>query len=190
MDLDKNCYEYHPRFLGRKEADECLGSLWAGLEWVQKEITLFGRRVMQPRLIAWYGDPSIEYRYSGLSLCATDWHPLLLELRLQLESFTACRFNSVLANAYRSGKDSMGWHRDNEKELGRQPCIASMSLGAERRFLIRDTGGRSSAIVLEHGSLLLMKGECQQRYQHSLPKTRSQTGLRINLTYRRIIDRG
>ena len=188
MVFDTDCFEYHPEFLAGREADDCLQRLWDELEWTQKEIVLFGRRMMQPRLIAWYGDPLIEYRYSGLSLSAVAWHPLLQELRLRLESFIGCRFNSVLANAYRNGRDSKGWHRDDEKELGRQPCIASLSLGAERRFLVRGEGGGSSAMVLGHGSLLLMKGRCQERFQHALPKTRKQTGLRINLTYREIRD--
>lgn len=184
--LNPDCFEYHQEFVGKCEADGLFQVLWRDLAWVQKEIILFGRRVLQPRLIAWIGDPGARYRYSGLSLDPGPWHPLLLKLKMKLTEFTGCSFNSVLANAYRNGNDSMGWHQDNEAELGQRPCIASLSLGAERRFLVRQKGGKSSGILLQHGSLLMMKGDCQQRYQHSLPKTRKQAGLRINLTFREV----
>lgn len=184
--LIEDCFEYIPEFLNPDEADRFLASLWNELNWMQAEITMFGRKVMQPRLIAWYGDPGANYAYSGLSLNPRPWHPVLLELKNRIEALTAGRFNSVLANAYRNGRDSMGWHRDDEKELGPRPTIASLSLGAERRFLVREKGRKSSGLALEHGSLLLMQGDCQARFQHSLPKTQRDTGLRINLTYRDI----
>jgi alkylated DNA repair dioxygenase AlkB len=161
--------------------------LWQNLEWQQHQITLFGRSVAQPRLSAWYGDPGTSYRYSGLQLEPLAWQPSLLELKNNLNRQLQYPFNSVLANAYRDGSDSMGWHADNESELGSHPVIAAISLGAVRRFLIRKTGeSQSSGLLLEHGSLLLMKGACQQVYQHSLPKTRLPVGLRISLTFRRI----
>ncbi len=191
--FDPECFEYHEGFLGRREADDCLRVLWQDLEWTRQEITLFGRRVVQPRLIAWYGDASAEYSYSGLSLSPKPWHHVLLDLKTRLEIVTRRTFNSVLANAYRDGSDSMGWHQDNEKELGRQPLIASLSLGCGRRFLVRPSAragirpGPSTGMNLEHGSLLVMKGECQDKYQHSLPKTKQKIGLRINLTYREIL---
>ena len=184
MDFRSDSLDYQPEFLPRDEASRFLEALWTGLEWSQKEIVLFGRRVMQPRLTAWYGDTGVTYRYSGLTLHPLAWHPVLLEIRERIESFTDQRFNAVLANAYRDGSDSMGWHRDDEAELGRQPVIASVSLGDERRFLVRENQGPPSALVLEHGSLLVMKGDFQRRYRHALPKTRRQAGLRINLTYR------
>lgn len=163
-----------------------LDRFWSELEWEQEDITIFGRTVRQPRLISWYGDPGARYAYSGLVLEPRSWHPALLKLKRQIESFTRHRFNSVLANAYRDGSDSMGWHSDDEKELGPKPFIASLSLGEERRFLLRQKGRKSSGLLLEHGSLLLMKGDCQQRFQHALPKTRRKIGLRINLTFREI----
>jgi len=187
--LEADCFEYHPRFLGSPQADEYLQTLWRQLDWSQREITLFGRKMMQPRLIAWYGDPSAEYSYSGLSLTPAPWHPTLLEIKQRVEKRVGSGFNSVLANAYRDGRDSMGWHRDDEKELGPRPCIASVSLGAERRFLLREARGPSRGIDLGHGSLLVMKGESQARFKHSLPKTAHPVGLRINLTYRRILVR-
>jgi len=154
------------------------------LDWSQREIVLFGRRRQQPRLVAWHGDPGACYRYSGLTLLPAPWHPALLEIRERLAEHTDAVFNSVLANAYRDGCDSMGWHRDDEPELGPMPVIASVSLGAERRLLIRARGQPSVGLKLEAGSLLLMRGDFQQRYQHALPKTRQPVGLRINLTYR------
>ena len=189
---DTDCFEYLPAFLPEAQADRWLAQLWRELEWSQQEITLFGRRVMQPRLIAWYGDPKAVYAYSGLTLNPLPWHPVLRELRDRLEHLTGGRFNSVLANGYRDGRDSMGWHSDDEKELGPEPLIASVSLGAARRFLLRPrvrpagTPARSTGYTLEHGSLLLMKGESQRRFQHALPRTRKPIGLRINLTYRMV----
>ena len=190
--LDPEWFEYRPAFLPVARADAWLRQLWRELVWSQQEIRLFGRRVMQPRLIAWHGDPGAVYTYSGLTLSPLPWHPVLEELRNTLEARTDGHFNAVLANAYRDGRDSMGWHSDDERELGPEPLIASVSLGAERRFLIRprsrpeDGASRSQGIILEHGSLLLMKGESQRRFQHALPRTQKPTGLRINLTYRRV----
>lgn len=187
--LDPDCFEYYPGIIPAAEADEILASLLQELDWRQQEILMFGRRVLQPRLTAWYGDPEARYSYSGLQLEPLAWHPLLEDLRLRLESFTGARFNSVLANAYRNGRDSMGWHSDDERELGHEPLIASLSFGEERRFLVREKGRRSQAMVLQHGSLLVMKGQSQRRYQHSLPKSRRAAGTRINLTYRMILNR-
>jgi len=186
-------FSYVPGFLARGEADAALATLREELGWAQREITLFGRRVLQPRLIAWYGDAGAVYRYSGLTLYPRAWHPLLRELRDRIEGHSGCAFNAVLANAYRDGADSMGWHSDDEPELGTRPCIASLSLGAERAFLLRprepDAGGKrpSLRLVLEHGSLLLMRGDSQARYRHSLPKTRRPVGLRVNLTFRQVV---
>jgi alkylated DNA repair dioxygenase AlkB len=186
--LDPDCFEYHTAFIRQPEADTFLAGLWKEVDWRQEKITVFGRRVSQPRLIAWYGDPEAVYSYSGLQLRPRPWLPALQKLKYRIEDFTGQAFNSVLANAYRNGSDSMGWHRDDEKELGLEPAIASLSLGQERRFLVREKGQKSDAIVLEHGSLLVMKGSSQRQYQHSLPKTRRSIGLRINLTFRMIQD--
>jgi alkylated DNA repair dioxygenase AlkB len=182
--------DYMPGFLDEAEAGHVLARLWSELDWSQREISLYGRRVMQPRLVAWYGEAGAVYSYSGLTLQPLPWHPLLQSLRERIESHTGCRFNAVLANAYRDGRDSMGWHADNEKELGPRPVLASLSLGAPRRFLLRPVnraaGKKTESIelILENGSLLVMKAGCQQRYQHALPRTRRDTGLRINLTFR------
>lgn len=187
--LDPGLFEYVPDFLGPREADQALERLWRELDWSRREIMLFGRRMLQPRLVAWYGEPDAVYRYSGSTLEPLPWHPLLLRLKHRLQERVGFCFNSVLANAYRDGNDSMGWHSDDEKELGREPVIASLSLGASRRFLLRPRNREAQPaarqeLQLAHGSLLLMKGESQQRFQHSLPRTRRPVGLRINLTYR------
>jgi alkylated DNA repair dioxygenase AlkB len=187
---DATDFEYREAFLAPEEADACLDRLWHELAWEQREISLFGRRVLQPRLIAWYGDRDAAYSYSGLQLEPRPWHPLLQTLRDRVEEAAGSRFNSVLANAYRDGNDSMGWHSDDEAELGARPGIASLSLGAERTFLLRrasalrQPGEKSRKLLLAHGSLLVMRGDSQKKYQHSVPKTRPETGLRINLTYR------
>jgi len=180
---------YIPDFLPVKTADRLMEHLWTGLQWSQQDITLFGRSIPQPRLTCWYGDPDANYSYSGLQLNPLPWHPGLLELRCLLQERLRRDFNSVLANAYRDGRDSMGWHADDEKELGRKPFIASLSMGASRRFLLREKRGSSSAQVclqLAHGSLLVMQNNSQLRYRHALPKTAKPAGPRINLTFRQI----
>lgn len=142
---------------------------------------------MQPRLSAWYADPGVCYRYSGIRLEDRPWHPRLAELRERLEAELGVSFNSVLCNAYRDGQDAMGWHADDEPELGTRPVIASLSLGHARTLRLRPrTGGPSTGHFLESGSLLLMEGRSQADWQHAVPRTRRASGLRINLTFRRI----
>jgi len=178
-------------YLDAAKADQLLDWCRSAIDWQQWEISLFGRQVKQPRLTCWYGDPDAHYRYSGLRLEPLPWPTRLRRLRLNLEQELGVGFNSVLANAYRTGRDSMGWHADDEKELGDQPVIASVSLGETRRFLVRqkDGSGRGSrGINLEHGSLLTMRNRFQQTYQHSVPKTAKPVGWRINLTFRQVIS--
>ena len=180
-------FEYHPGHLVEAEAERLLRTLWDELPWAQYELRLFGRLVAQPRLTGWCSDPGVCYRYSGLTLPSTAWHKELDQLRHTLNARLGSSFNSVLANAYRDGSDSMGWHADNEPELGPEPTIASLSLGAERRFLVRPvSGGSSQGIDLQSGSLLVMGGRSQLDWQHCVPKTKKSRGLRINLTFRRI----
>ena len=188
LTLDAKFFDYFDDFLSQDEAALLSETLWRELDWQQYELTLFGRRVKQPRLTAWYGDPETSYQYSGLQLDPLAWHPALLDVRDRLEQCLGYRMNSVLANAYRNGSDSMGWHSDDEHELGNRPRVASVSLGAERRFLVRrKPRGKSTAMVLGSGSLLVMKPGCQSVFHHALPKTRVESGLRINLTYRQIV---
>ncbi len=177
--------DYMPAYLSSDYARQLLQTLRAELAWKQESITLYGRPVLQPRLTCWYGDTEAQYHYSGLHLQPLPWHRDLRVLRDSLQTDLGHRLNSVLANAYRSGADSMGWHADNEPELGRHPLIASISLGEERNFLLREgKRGKSRRLALQHGSLLVMRGDLQRRFQHAVPKTTRQVGLRINLTFR------
>lgn len=149
---------------------------------------MFGRRVKVPRLCTWCGDDGVVYRYSHTVHRANGW-PLPVEsLRERLRTQLGIRFNFVLANLYRDGNDAMGWHADDESELGEWPCIASLSFGAPRRFDLRarDGTGRRTSLMLESGSLLLMWGSSQRRWQHALPRMKGAIGPRINLTFRQV----
>lgn len=156
----------------------------------QEAISLFGKSVLQPRLTAWIADPEVEYEYSGLRSPAQTWTPLLLELKNRLEVALNHHFNGVLCNYYRNGQDYMGWHSDDEQSLGQQAVIASISLGAERRFDLRKKRQKMaeslSSVILQHGSLLVMSGQLQQYWQHRLPKQSHVDSPRINLTFRSI----
>lgn len=181
---------YIPGFLDSETSTRLLEVLWSELKWEQREILLFGRKVQQPRLTCWYGDEGCEYGYSGIRLQPLSWHSELLQLRARLETELEQPFNSVLANAYRDGQDSMGWHSDDEIELGEDPIIASVSLGETRRFLMRERTKKSiTEFGLECGSLLVMRDRAQSAYQHCLPKTSAVKGLRINLTFRQVLRR-
>ncbi|MBX0292565.1 alpha-ketoglutarate-dependent dioxygenase AlkB [Hymenobacter sp. HSC-4F20] len=182
---------FDPEFLPLAEAQELLEELTNSLAWQQEAIKLFGRSVLQPRLTAWYGDPGASYQYSGLRLEPLPWTPALLRLRQRVEEATGTFFNSVLLNLYRTGQDSMGWHADDEPELGPAPVIASVTLGATRNFRLkpRDPHRLPHApfsLPLTAGSLLLMRGATQQHWLHALPKTARPVGPRLNLTFRQI----
>ncbi|WP_240410381.1 alpha-ketoglutarate-dependent dioxygenase AlkB family protein [Hymenobacter oligotrophus] len=179
-------------FLPPNEAAALFLELTNGIAWRQEAIHLFGRAVPQPRLIAWHGDAGATYRYSGLQLQPEPLTPVLHALRLRLQQATGAAYNSVLLNLYRHGQDSMGWHADDESELGPAPVIASLSLGATRRFRFRPRSGAGFeaapvSLELPGGSLLLMQGPTQHNWQHALPKTARSVGPRINLTFRRIV---
>ncbi len=161
--------------------------LYRELAWQQTQITMHGKRLPVPRLDVWYGDAGRDYRYSGASFRALPWTETLREIKLELENRLGIGFNSMLSNLYRTGQDSVAWHSDDEPELGRNPVIASVSLGAERRFALRHKNRRDLAPVrldLPNGSLLLMAGETQHYWQHQLSKTARSVGPRINLTFR------
>jgi alkylated DNA repair dioxygenase AlkB len=159
------------------------------IQWHQEPIRIFGKWIPQPRLTAFYGDPQKTYRYSGLTMKSLPWTACLLELRNLVQDLAEETFTSALLNLYRNGDDSMGWHRDNEPELGINPVIASLSFGATRSFRFRLKGKKSSeiSIDLQNGSLLIMKGAIQTHWEHSLPKTKKPIGERINITFRKII---
>ena len=162
-------------------------SLKNSIAWKHEKIKLFGRWILQPRLTAWYGDEGTDYVYSGLKNIPNPWNATLLNLKGQAEDLSHTKFNSVLLNYYRDGQDSMGWHQDNEKALGVDPTIASLSFGASREFQLRHKLDKSIPTVksyLENGSLLIMRGKTQQFWQHQVPKTKKNIGERINLTFR------
>lgn len=173
------------------EAPAWFAALMAEVRWEQHWLTLFGRRIAAPRLSAWYAEPGCGYRYSGLSLAAQPFTPVLAQIRARTEALTGHGFNSVLLNLYRDGADGMSWHSDDEPELGPAPLIASVSLGATRRLLLRRRDARDARFGLDlgDGSLLLMEPPLQRYWQHSVPKTRRAVGPRINLTWRRILAR-
>ena len=175
-------------WLAEAEADALFASLLANIGWEVHRIRMFGRQIDSPRLSCWIGDPDASYTYSRTRFDPHAWPSMLLPIRERLRDTLGVDFNSVLANRYRSGRDAMGWHSDDEPELGPQPVIASVSLGATRRFALkpRDGGGRLT-LDLPHGSLLVMRGNTQAHYRHALPATARLTGERINLTFRQIL---
>lgn len=178
---------YQPGWMPVAEAGALMQRLSHEVPWTQHRVRMFGRELPSPRLSAWIGDADAVYTYSRVRHQPAPWTPALAQLRERLQAELGAPFNSVLANRYRDGRDSMGWHADDEPELGPEPLIASVSLGATRQMRFRRRSGDGSAPVtfaLEHGSLLWMAGRTQQLYQHAIHKTRTEVGERINLTFR------
>ena len=175
-------------WLAPAAADRWLRQLVAQTPWQQPRVRLYGREHPLPRLVAWYGDAQASYRYSGLSHQPLPWTPLLARIRAQVVEAVGQPFNAVLLNYYRDGQDSMGWHSDDERELGRNPVIASLNLGAARRFDLRRKGQSriQHSLWLEHASLLVMGGPTQHYWQHQVAKMRSPCAPRLNLTFRSI----
>ncbi|PJJ11021.1 alkylated DNA repair dioxygenase AlkB [Flavobacterium sp. 1] len=177
---------YFPALLSREEADSLFLELLKNTPWQQDEITVYGKKHLQPRLTALYGNEGKPYSYSNIKMQPHFWTFLLQKIKSLVESATETNFTTVLLNYYRDGNDGNGWHADNEKELGMNPIIASLSLGAERNFQLKhntDTAQKKN-IILENGSLLLMKGTTQHFWKHQIPKTAKTIGSRINLTFR------
>lgn len=159
------------------------------LDWREEPITLYGKTYLQPRLLAWYGDAGAHYRYSGRDHVPRPWTTTLLALRDRVAALSGAPFNSVLANLYRNEQDRMGLHADDERELGPQPVIASLSLGEERRFRLKHRHRKDLApvtIPLTSGTLLVMAGETQKNWKHEVPRESAKCGPRINLTFRHI----
>lgn len=174
-----------PDFFSQFDAMDYFRRLSTELNWQQETIRMFGRDVLQPRLQAWCGDA--VYTYSGLTMHPQAWTPSLLAIKSACEQICDSTFNSVLANQYRNGQDYMGWHQDNEPELGPQPVIASVSLGEERRFVLKHLASKQKMeFNLTPGSLLIMAGTTQQFWTHSVPKTQRPKSARINLTFRTV----
>jgi alkylated DNA repair dioxygenase AlkB len=169
--------------------DRLFAALMDTVSWQQDHITLYGKSMPLPRLTAWYGDPGNAYTYSGIQMQPTPWNQPLLEIKSQVEAVAGTRFNSVLLNQYRHGQDSVAWHSDDEPELGENPVIASVSLGASRRFVLKHRYRKNVEkieLYLTHGSLLLMRGSTQHYWLHQIPKTAKVSETRMNLTFRLI----
>lgn len=183
---------FDPEWLTRAQAEALFTELRHAIRWDVHRIRLFGREVDSPRLSCWIGDPGTAYTYSGTRFTPRPWPLALQPIRDRLARELHVGFNSVLANLYRDGRDSMGWHSDAEAELGPRPVIASVSLGAARRFMLKSRTDPANKFALElpPGSLLLMAGDTQRRYRHALPKTARPIGPRINLTFRQVLALG
>lgn len=177
---------YFPDFFSPEESLFYFYSLITEIQWKHESIKLFGREVLQPRLTALYGDVEKNYRYSGITMEPLPWTESLVKIKKKIEGLANVSFSTVLLNLYRDEKDSMGWHRDNEKELGKRPLIGSVSFGATRTFFLKHRREKhlKRSLLLSSGSFLLMKDETQEHWLHSIPKQSTPCGPRINLTFR------
>jgi alkylated DNA repair dioxygenase AlkB len=186
LDLPDAEIIYYPQFFDKEQADKIYTELLQEIAWQQDNITVFGKTHPQPRLTALYGNEGKPYSYSNITMQPHSWNTLLQKIKYYIEETTGCQFTTVLLNQYRDGKDSNGWHADNEKELGTNPTIASLSFGSEFQLKHNTIADAKKNIILEHGSLLLMKGSTQHFWKHQIPKTTKPIGTRINLTFRSI----
>lgn len=186
--IKNGSYIYIPNFFSKIDADFFLNDFIKNIIWEQQSMNIYGKIVQFPRLTTWYGDTDKSYSFSGITLQPHDWNESLLKIKKAIEPLSGVQFNSVLLNRYRDGNDSISWHTDAEKELGKNPIIASVNFGEERVFQLKhiDTGERID-IILKHGSLLIMMGELQHFWKHQVPKSKKPMKERINLTFRVII---
>lgn len=168
--------------------EEVFSTLRKQVSWRQDTVEVWNKVHNVPRLQQWFGDEGLTYKWSGIQMQPQTWTPSLLEVKQQLQEDLGLSFNSALCNLYRDGQDTVGWHADNEPELGRHPVIASLSLGATRDFILRKTSNPSEKIKVElkPGSLLVMSGDIQEKWQHSLPRRKNVTQERINVTFRTV----
>jgi len=185
FDLPDAEIEYHPSLFNSEKANELFELLKNEIPWQHDEITVYGKKHLQPRLTSLFGNDGKPYGYSNIIMQPNRWNPLLMFIKNEIEVICNENFTTVLLNYYRNGKDSNGWHADNEKELGRNPIIASVSFGAERVFQLKhNVTNQRQNINLENGSLLVMKGTTQHFWKHQIPKSSKEIGARINLTFR------
>lgn len=177
---------YYPHFFSRAEADSLFEMLLKTTPWQQDTIKVFGKTYLQPRLTAFFANNNKTYTYSNITMEPHKFQGSLLEIKKKVETEVDKEFTSCLANLYRDGSDSNGWHADDEKSLGKNPIIASVSLGAERKFHFKHKEHKhlKETLILAHGSLLLMQGKTQHYWLHQIPKTKKPIGKRINLTFR------
>jgi alkylated DNA repair dioxygenase AlkB len=179
---------YYGKILTSKEATQYLDLLMQNILWKNDEVILFGKHIVTKRKTAWYGDSDYLYTYSNITKQALPWTKELSGLKQMVEEFAGVKFNSCLLNLYHNGDEGMGWHSDDEESLGKNNTIASLSLGAERRFLFKHKQTKQIiSFILEHGSLLIMKDATQRNWLHSLPKSKNIVQPRINLTFRTIV---
>ena len=181
----------YPQLFTPAEADLMLEALIADIPWRQESLRIAGKLRAIPRLQCWMGDKASEYGYSGVRLTPCPWHATVKTIRDRVADFSGGTFNSVLINYYRNGQDSVAWHADDEAELGDDPVIASVSLGAQRNFELKQkhqTPAKKYQLALRHGSLLIMNGAMQQHWLHQLPKVKGLQDPRVNLTFRNIIS--
>ena len=188
IEIDDGDILWIKRFLPKADADALLQTLQTEIPWRQDSIRIAGKDTPIPRLQAWYGDPGMTYTYSGLKLDPLPWTPTLAAIKQRIEDYSDCHFNSLLANLYRTEQDSVGWHADDEPELGQNPTIASLSLGDSRDFQLkhRSRPEQKLSLPLQHGDLLIMKGALQHHWVHQISKSKAPCQPRINLTFRRI----
>jgi len=180
--------DYYGRVIDEKEAERYMERLMREIEWRNDEAVIFGRHIVTKRKVAWYGDNTYTYTYSNITRQALPWTKDLLALKVLAEGLTAARFNSCLLNLYHDGDEGMAWHSDDEKELEPDGAIASLSLGAERRFLLRHRESKETIeVLLAAGSLLVMRGTTQTYWLHSLPKMKKVRTPRVNLTFRTML---
>ena len=184
-DSDISIYQDH---FDSEIAGNLLRELAEEIPWVQNKIKFYGKESLVPRLESWHGDEGMSYTYSGIKMDAKPWTKNLIVIKESIEPIAKTTFNSVLINYYRDGKDRVAWHSDDEKELGKNPVIASVSLGAERKFKLRHKKYKENQlqheVFLQNGSLLLMSGSTQHHWLHEIPRTAKPIGPRINLTFR------
>lgn len=179
---------YYGRVINPAEADQFLQKLLRDIQWKNDEAVIFGKHIITRRKVAWYGDDNFSYTYSNISRQALPWTKELQQLKAIVEKLTGTIFNSCLLNLYHNGDEGMAWHSDDEKSLGKDSAIASVSFGAERRFSFRHKKSKETiSFILEHGSLLVMKDTTQTHWLHSLPKSKKITGPRVNLTFRNML---
>jgi alkylated DNA repair dioxygenase AlkB len=179
---------YYGKLFCRQEADHYFNSLLTNIEWKNDEAFIIGKLIITKRKAAWYGDMAFEYSYSNRTKIALPWTKELLELKTKIEVETGESFNSCLLNLYHTGDEGMAWHSDGEKDLKKDGAIGSLSFGAERKFAFKHkTTEETVSLMLEHGSLLVMKGTTQNHWLHRLPPTKKILNPRINLTFRTIV---
>lgn len=183
--IENGEYLFYPNYFNKIESDIFLRKLKEAIDWKQESMNMYGKKINFPRLTAWYGDNDKPYSFSGITLSPKKWTEELLIIKDKIQPEANVNFNSVLLNLYRDGNDSISWHTDAEKELGKNPIIASVNFGATRKFQLRHIITKEKLeIELSHGSLLIMQGELQHFWQHQVPKTSQKVNERINLTFR------